>query len=118
MTNQLSQLTDTIGAVFQQMQQWPAAVLLCIVLLILGTVWKSIPTLDNKYIPIFILAAGGVLNYFIGDMGSVRETQRNPNLILVLWGIVVGFVAWAFHATVLKRLEKWLPFLSVEKEEP
>jgi hypothetical protein len=34
---------------------------------------------------------------------------RFPEITLAIIGIIYGFVAWLLHATLLKRLEKFVP---------
>lgn len=112
MTNQLNEITSTAAALFNQMASWPSSVLLGIILIIAGGALKAVGLVPCKLIPVCILVLGGALNYFIGDVAQVAPTQRHPDVILVMWGVCIGFAAWAAHRILLKRFEKYIPFLS------
>lgn len=120
MTNEVSRFTDTITAVFQQMYQWPVAVLLCVCLNIIGVWLKWLPKFPNRFIPPTLIVLGALINCLAGETGLVAPGQRNPQLILAMWGICIAFVAVLFHATVLKRLEPFWPVLGSKSkdEEP
>ena len=117
MTNQLNEITSTAAALFNQMASWPSSVLLGIILIIAGGAIKAIGLVPSKLIPVYILVLGGALNFFIGDISQVSPTQRYPGVILVMWGICIGFAAWAAHRLLLKRFEKYIPFLSGKSGE-
>lgn len=73
---------------------------------------KAIGAFPNRFIPICVIALGAVLNFVLGDFGAVAPEQRNPGVILGLQGVLLGFAAWSLHALLLRRFEKYLPFLS------
>lgn len=99
-------------AVVHQIQSWPSAVLLGACLIILGWMLKSARFMPNKYIPFILLSVGTVSNLAIGDISKVDPTQRNPQVILAMWGFCVAFAAWMSHALILKRFEKFLPIIN------
>jgi len=106
----MKDITDFVHAFVEQMQCWPSAVLLFFVLIVLGWALK-ISAFPNRFIPLAVLGAGSGLNLLIGDVGKVDPTQRNPQVILAMWGLCIAFVAWTAHNTVLWRLEKYVPLL-------
>lgn len=110
----LNEVTKLVAALVNQIQSWPAAVLLAVCLIVLGVVLKSLAIFPNKFIPVTILIGGALLNLFIGDPGQVDPAQRHPDVILGMWGFCVGAASWLAHAVVLKRFEKYLPFLNRE----
>lgn len=98
------------------MQQWPSAVLIVAVLIVCGGILKSLAAFPNRFIPICVIIIGCCLNCALGDFGSVNPAQRNPGVILALQGILLGFAAWSLHALLLRRFEKYVPFLSGKHE--
>lgn len=110
MTNFAQVWMDYATGTVQQMQQWPAAILLVAVLCVIGMLLKHLSPFPNKYIPFVILLSGAVGNAMLGDPGSVSPTQRHPIVILALQGVLLGFASWASHKLVIARIEKYLPF--------
>lgn len=109
---ELGGIVDAVVAGIAKMQQWPAAVLIIAALIVSGGVMKAIGAFPNRFIPICVIALGSVLNFVLGDFGAVAPEQRNPGVILGLQGVLLGFAAWSLHALLLRRFEKYLPFLS------
>jgi hypothetical protein len=112
MTNELTGAVTILTNAVQQMQQWPLAVLLVAFLIALGSVLKALEFFPNRMIPIAVLVAGGVANAFLGDVGSVAPSQRHPEAVLAMQGVLLGFGAWGLHAFILRRFEKFIPFLA------
>lgn len=112
MTNEITSWIGTLTSAVQQMQQWPAAVLIVAVLIVSGGVLKALDLFPNRFIPCVVLGLGGAANAFLGDPGAVSNTQRHPFVVLALQGLLLGFSAWALHAFLLRRLEKYIPFLA------
>lgn len=109
-------IVDAVVAGIAKMQQWPAAVLIIAALIVSGGVMKAIGAFPNRFIPICVIVLGSLLNYLLGDFGAVDPAQRNPGLVLGLQGMLLGFAAWSLHALLLRRFEKYLPFLSGKAE--
>ena len=101
-------ITDAIG----QMQQWPISILLIAVLIALGSLMKLVAAFPNKLIPVAVILLGCLGNGFLGDPGTVNPAQRHPGIVLGLHGILLGFGAWAIHAGILKRFEKYVPLFA------
>lgn len=112
MTNELTGWLQTATGAIEQMQRAPISLLLIGVLIVCGAVLKSMELFPNRLIPAVVLLLGGVGNGFLGDPGSVSNTQRHPEAVLVLQGILLGFAAWALHHFLLRRLERFIPFLA------
>lgn len=112
MTNEITSWLGTVTSAVQQMQQWPSAVLIIAVLIVSGSVLKAVSLFPNRFIPISVLGMGCLFNVLLGDFGSVNPAQRHPGLVLGLQGVLLGFAAWALHALLLRRFEKYIPFLN------
>lgn len=112
MTNEITNIIGIVTNAVQQMQQWPAALLIIAVLIVTGGALKMMEFFPNRFIPMAVLALGCALNVMLGDYGSVSPAQRNPGLVLGLQGLLLGFAAWSLHALLLRRVEKYIPFLA------
>lgn len=112
MTNELSGYLDTLGAAVKQMEQWPVAILIVVVLIVMGSALKIVGLFPNRLIPIAVLLMGAAANWLLGDPGAVSETQRHPMVVLALHGFLLGFAAWIIHRWGLKRFENRIPFLA------
>jgi hypothetical protein len=55
---------------------------------------------------------GAVGNGTLGNPGAVSPDQRFPVAVLALQGFLLGFGAWALHAFLLRRFEKYIPLLA------
>ena len=74
----------------------------------LGYILKALP-FPNKYIPPVVWLTGGVLFPILAPAGSAPSTVRNPTLLFVIVGMVMGFAAWVIHRVVLRKFldDKW-----------
>jgi hypothetical protein len=112
MTNELLGWLDTVTGAVKQMEQWPVAVLLIAFLIVVGAMLKSLEVFPNRAIPTCLIVLGSVANAFLGNPGTVGPTQRHPIAVLALQGALLGFASIALHFLVLKRFEKYIPFLA------
>lgn len=112
MTNELTGWIQTATEAVRQMQQWPVAILIIAALIVMGGVLKSLEFFPNRAIPMMVLVLGAAANTMLGDTGSISPTQRNPMAVLALQGVLLGFAAWALHAFLLRRLERFVPLLA------
>lgn len=123
-------LIKTVESVFNQMQAWPSAVLLFVVLTLMGVLLYSfsvvlhrfsahVPEHQTKFerlsltirylAPVSVVIVGSWLNTVLGDVGSVAPNQRNPHVILAMWGFCISFASWIAAWIVYKRIGKLLP---------
>lgn len=112
MTNEITTWIGMATDAVRQMEQWPVAVLIIGCLIVCGAALKSLEFFPNRMIPAFLLALGASANALLGDPGTVNHTQRHPIAVLALQGLLLGFAAISLHAVVLKRFEKYIPFLA------
>lgn len=108
---ELNKMNDVglLRTFIDQMQNWPSSVTLCLMLLALGAVLKISDIFPDKWIPITIMLLGGSINVVIGDVSNVPPDQRNPLVVLFMFGFLLGTLAWVLRHTALKRLVKFLP---------
>lgn len=105
-------MPDFVYTVVEQIEQWPVAVLLIAFLVVFGWLLKMIPWIPNKTIPLAVVLMGAFFNTVVG---SVTEDPNHSGAyvftVLFMSGTCKGFLAWGAHAVILRRLEKYLPFL-------
>jgi hypothetical protein len=109
---------DVLRATIEQMHEWPVSVMLVACLLVLGYALKLAHFVPNRMIPIVVMGLGLALNVFIGDTGKVAPNQRHPEVVLGLYGLMLGFISWVSHHAVIKRFEKYLPMLQGKEGGP
>jgi hypothetical protein len=114
MTNEITGWINQAVAAVEQMRQWPVSILIVAALNVLGWSLKVVPYVQNRFIPLIVIASGSLLNMLLDDGVA---GNRNPYLLLGLQGMLLGFAAWAVHAVLLKRLEIFLPFLNAGDAE-
>lgn len=98
----------TAGVVWDYVTAMPGHLLLVLLLNIVGLVLKRIRHVPNNLIPALLVLGGAVLYPFIGQPGQVSTQLRNPQMVLVIYGVLLGFAAWILHLTVLKRGGKFI----------
>jgi hypothetical protein len=113
MADSLKVLTDIWG----QLTHSPAWLLVAAMTLAIGLTVKSIKLIPNRLIPLFTLPFSTAAYAFLGDRSQVNPSQPYPVVILGFYGFLLGFVSWAAHKLILKRLERFLPWLQPAIED-
>lgn len=93
----------------------PSGVLLALFAIALGYILKTIPAFNNKYIPLVVVAVCTFGFMLIApEPGEIKwRIWIVRNFII---GFIIGFVAWTFHAQILRR---WVdPIFYKDKPEP
>jgi hypothetical protein len=106
-TNQIE--LDGIKAVQQAinyMHAAPVSLLLVLALVVFGAAIRVSHALSNRWAPVAILGLGIGLNVFFGDVGKVDPAQRNPRMVLGLYGCGLGTIALGIYGLVGKRVER------------
>lgn len=82
---------------------------------VVGWLLKSIKVFPNDKIPATVVVAGGILGFFLVPMQGPADWSfrlSNPAVADVIRrvgiGLVLGFVAWLLHKTLLRRIEKYI----------
>lgn len=123
-------ILKTAYNVIQQMQSWPSAVLLFVVMTLLGVLIYSLAVMLHRFAPhvpehemklerlsltlrylapVSVIIVSAWLNTVLGDVGAVAPNQRNPHVILGMWGFCIGFGSWIASWIVYKKIGKVLP---------
>lgn len=99
-----------------QLSKLPTAGVIALVIVAVGMAVKRTRWIPNRFIPLIALAIGGSLYSFMGKPGAISPDLPHPQLVLMLYGFLIGFGAWAAHVFVLKRFEKYIPGLTASME--
>lgn len=83
----------------------PAAVLVFLLCLAAGYVWKIIHVLPNRFIPLVVMVTGAALLPLL----LWKDEARMPHhLRVAIVGFIIGCVAWLVLRVGLKKLENRL----------
>lgn len=89
---------------FVQLTSATPEVLLAVWAIVFGYVLKGIPIIPNRAIPASVVAVCMVIYPFlIEENVKAPYTMKHPQVRLVVIGAVIGFIAWAAHALLLKK---------------
>lgn len=103
----MEQLTQYIA----KLEAMTGLALVALTCLVLGYVLKLIPKFPNGAVPLVVVLAGMLLTPVIDEGKAANETVRVWLIDHILYGMIVGFCVWTFHAYILKRFEDKIPIL-------
>lgn len=107
---------ETLLKLNDQLAGAPSGVLLVIFAISLGYLLKTIAAFPNRYIPLVVVAFC-TIGFLI--IAPARPADMELRIYLgrnFLIGFIIGFLAWTFHAQILKR---WVdPKLFSDKQPP
>jgi len=106
-------LIDVIKQVAEQIQTAPPVLLIIFALNGLGLLLKK-TALPNRLIPSTLCVIGIATTVLTLPLPS----GRNPQVILGVMGFLFAVVAWLFHLTLLRRLEKFIPGFAEDEPPP
>lgn len=111
-------MIDELNTAFDALTKGPVWMVLACAAVALSQVLRWVPSFPNKFIPLAVVALPTAGFPLMGDITVFPPTQRNPHLVMILMGFVLGFISWALHAALLALLfkklqgllpEGWLP---------
>lgn len=94
---------ESLIKINDQLAGAPSGVLLVFFAIALGYLLKAIAAFPNKYIPLVVVAFC-TIGFMV--IAPARPTDMALRIYLgrnFLIGFIIGFVAWTFHAQILKR---------------
>ena len=97
--NTLLQLND-------QLAHMPAGVIAMLFSIALGYVLKMAQFFPNRFIPVAVIPLTALLYAGLQICADLLDNKPSPGLYFLfnfMLGFVYGFVAWVFHAQILKR---------------
>lgn len=84
----------------------PAGIIVAMFAISVGYVLKSAAFFPNNRIPLVIVCFTAIVFPVVQVCADLMEPTAHPWLHIplnVLIGVIVGFLAWLFHAQILKR---------------
>lgn len=97
-------LLNQLMAPLEQLWHSPACVLIIVPISIVAAVWEMMQKTPSKYIPAVCLILGMALYPSLTPVSTVPIGFPVPRLVLVLNGLILGFVAIIAHKYVVKRI--------------
>lgn len=94
------------SALIDQLLHNPAGVLLILPVSIVAYILEVWPKFPSKWILPVCPFIGMLLYPFLISTKSVPEVFPHPLFALVLYGFILGFIAWVIHSTLVK----WIIF--------
>ena len=107
MTDYLRILQD----VFIQLKSAKAEMVVCVVVIAFGYVLKTIPFVNNRFIPSICIGIATITYPLIADeSGAAPYSMRYPMVRQLMIGFMIGFTAWMVHRAFLKNwIDRYLP---------
>ena len=110
MTDALNIFTDG----WEQLTKSPVWLVIAVASLALGLLCKWVRAFPNRLIPIPVIVCSTALYWLLGSTDGIDS--KHPRVMLAIYGFILGFIVWAAHKFLLKKVEKFLPegFLPTE----
>lgn len=103
---------EPIAAMFKQIYNQPACLLIIIAVNVFVFMWEAFPWLPSRLIVVVGPVAGAILYPLLASRDSVPYDVPHPIAVLVINGLASGLVAVALHTAVVALLRKkfgWPP---------
>lgn len=100
---------EMIADLFNQITSSPLPVVIAVAAIILGYYLEWTPHFPNALVNWVMILVCVVAYVFLADLKSLPPGQRNPTLLLCLYGLVLGGFACLVRSQVLKRFGLKLP---------
>jgi hypothetical protein len=104
----MNELLTIVQDVVNQLKSIGPEVLTVLSVIGVGYVIRSLPFIDNRFIPTICILFGPVAHILIGDPGSTSFKSRNPEVVLGMFGLLYGVIGWVMHHHVLWHVERWI----------
>lgn len=85
--------------------------LTCLAMIALGYLLRVVPSFPNKWIPMVCILGAPILYPLLISDGQIAPTVKNPIVLKVLIGFLLGVLSWFGHDKVLSKVEDRIPFL-------
>ena len=109
-------ILTTAQSMLDTLLKMPSVLIFALALNVIGWTLSKVPLFPRKRIPIVIIMLSGTAMPLLlahqpcGEMSPYISNPQAADLIRrVGIGLIVGFIAWGLHKSLLGRLEKWLP---------
>lgn len=101
--------TSIFSALVGQVVNNPASALVILPVSIVAIVLEMLSCVPNRLILPCCLTLGMLLFPGLVHRETVPPSFPNPLLVLILNGFILGFMAWAVHATLIRWLLSKIP---------
>lgn len=97
-------------SVLDKVQGLPAVGLVFLSCIVLGYIWRLLKWkwFPNEVIPLVVVNWGAFCMSMLADPRVPTMPPRVWFFRNVVVGAIIGFGAWLVHATLIKRIEKWI----------
>lgn len=95
----------------EQVQRWPVSLVMVVALSFAGIAMKRMAAFPNKYISAVLMIMGMVIYVLVSERGSISPNVPYPNVVLGLYGCVLGMISWGVHGIIWKVMSEKLPGL-------
>lgn len=110
--------TSIFSAFLEQIVHNPGSLLIIFVISICGFLLEMWPQFPNRVVWLMCSILGMVLYPLVTSVKTVAPSYPYPVIILVLTGVVCGFIAAAVHVTLIRWLISKLPTKPPETKPP
>ena len=93
-----------------QIDKWPFALVLVFALNVLAWMLKKIEVFPDKFIGPSVVSLAAVLYPFVGEIQSLKPDTQHRIIVMAIYGIVIGFIAWAGHGLFWGVISKFPGF--------
>lgn len=103
----MNEILTLAGDAWEQLTRSPIWFVIAVFALAFGLFLKWAKFFDNRFIPSAVVSLTTLLYAILGDATKIKNPY--PQLVLALYGFILGFLVWGSHRFLLKKLEKFLP---------
>lgn len=111
-------IASYISDAMSQLQSWPNEALMFAVLVIISRIVKGTSWIPDNLELLAVIVIGAAGEILMGDVGKVTFECNNPEVRLAAIGVVIGFIAWIAHISVLRKVEDWIGSKLSSNKEP
>jgi len=98
--------TSIFTALFQQVINSPASLLVIVGLSVIAYLLEVWPRFNSKFIPHICVLAGACSYWLFSSRSSVPPGFPHPAAVLVVNGIICGFISFLVHVSLIANLIK------------
>jgi len=105
--------TTFITDLWTQITNAPIWIVIGLVINVFSFLWRRANYLDNKWIPFMCVGSGTGLYWLLAPIKSISADQRHPQIVMMMFGMILGFASWASQGPLMayaqKKYPNWFP---------